>query len=874
MALFVRPFLSPPASAMHSHFAVMLRAVVALSIAAPMGAQQDSIDTSAPHSGNGHVVILIDSLDRAAFANVSELLQARVPGLVVSRTGDGATRWFMRGPASVWETFPLVLVDDVRIGVAGSGMRDLGTRPPLLDELDLEDVERIEVMSGPATAIRYGAGAGNGVIRIMTFAPRAQATSFRLATSATRLDENVMYPTNANRPGVDSAGGAVPRCTLQLEANDLCTPSGPIRRLNALESDSPFEAAFGTRMAATVASGHDRLAWRGGATFDHQRSTAGTLGRQRVHVRGATAIRITRTADVIARANWMRGAADLPVSAPLNRSILTQGLLARADTAWPGFVQPARSPYDATRYGASADGGWRPRDWLDVRLTSGIQRLVDENDLEYGVTSGFFGRLDVDMRGERRRRDANARLDAVARYGIRALDHESVVTIEYAASRHEEEVSEYRMASGDTVGWRIFWINGRTAIAGVGLVQRVRLGWNLELVGGMRLDQVRLGDQRWDVPPSPHLAISWETRPSVLAALSTLRIRAALGDIANVPQTLHLSGVIFPVPPGGSAAERPEAAVTRERELGTDATLLDDRLILSFTWYKKRTSNVVAPLLGPQPSQPYFDLIEVLNRGIEASVRARLLHTARLTWDARAWYAYNHNEVTRGGRGILEFSEPFSTPVAGTQWVASGQPLGALRSQPIVAVRDLDGDGLIDNACYDDPSCEVVVSRQNEFRPAHPPTTASLATSLRLGALTVSALIDHRSGHVMDNVTMRARCFRECEGLYDPATSLRNQAETFLASSFSTGTSVLNAGYTKLREISLRVDGPAQWARALGGSRLAITLAGRNIATWTEYRGLDPETTSSPWIPLASIDDAATPLPRALIVRVELSGRQ
>lgn len=839
-----------------------------------MHAQQDSISALPQDWAGERLVITLDSLDRAAFANVSELLQARVPGLAIARTGDGAMRWFMRGPASVWETFPLVLVDDVRIGMAGSGMRDLGTRPPLLDELDLEDIERIEVMSGPATAIGYGAGAGNGVIRIMTFAPRPQATSFRIATSATRLDENVVYPTNANRPGVDSAGGAVPRCSLQLEANELCTPSGPIRRLNALENDSPFEAAFGARVAATVASGHDRLAWRGGATFDHQRSTAGTLAGRRMHVHGATALRITQTADVTVRANWMRGSADLPASGLLNRSLLSQGLLARADTAWPGFVPPPRSPYDATRYGASADGGWRPRSWLDVRLTSGIHRLVDDNDLEYGVPSGFFGPLDVDMRGERRRRDANARLDAVARYALGPHDHQTAVRIEYAASRYEEEASEYLMADGDTVGWRVFWINRRTALAGVGLVQRVRLGRNVELVGGLRFDQVRLTDVRWDVPPSPHLAISWQTRPSILNALSTLRVRAALGDIANVPQTTRLSGLLIALPPGGSAPERPKAEVTRERELGTDATLLDDRLTLSFTWYKKRTSNVVAVLAGSQPSQPYFDRIEVLNRGIEASVRARLLHTARLTWDARAWYAYNHNEVTRGGRGILEFSEPFSTPIAGTQWVASGQPLGSLRSQPIVAVRDLDGDGLIDNACYDGPSCEVVVSRQNEFRPAHPPTTASLATSLQLGALTVSALIDHRSGHVMDNVTMRSRCFRECEGLYDPTTSLRNQAETFLASSFSTGTSVLNAGYTKLREISLRVDGPAQWARALGGSRLAITLAGRNIATWTEYRGLDPETTSSPWIPLASIDDAATPLPRALIVRVALSGRQ
>ena len=108
------------------------------------------------------------------FANVAELLQARVPGLHVARTGDGGMRWFMRGPSSMAESTPMVLVDDVQMNTAGSAMRDLGTRPPLLDEIDIEDVERIEVWSGPATAIQQGTGAGNGVIRIVTFAPRAQ----------------------------------------------------------------------------------------------------------------------------------------------------------------------------------------------------------------------------------------------------------------------------------------------------------------------------------------------------------------------------------------------------------------------------------------------------------------------------------------------------------------------------------------------------------------------------------------------------------------------------------------------------------------------------------------------------------------------------
>jgi hypothetical protein len=244
-----------------------------------------------------------------------------------------------------------------------------------------------------------------------------------------------------------------------------------------------------------------------------------------------------------------------------------------------------------------------------------------------------------------------------------------------------------------------------------------------------------------------------------------------------------------------------------------------------------------------------------------------------VTWRARAWYAYNNNEVTRAMGGIADFNEPiFGIPqfFFSPQWIVPGQPLGAHRSRPIISIRDLDGDGLLDDACYEDAApCEVVVRQQDEFRPAYPPTSASLETTVRFGSLTLSVLLDHRSGHVMNNGTMEARCFQECPALYDPSTPVRDQANAMLAL-HGIGTMVQDASYTKLREISLKIETPASWAGALHGSRLAVSLAGRNLVTWTDYAGLDPETTSAPWIPLANSDEAAAPLPRRFLVRIDL----
>lgn len=830
---------------------------LALSFASPLPAfQQDTIGAEA--------VIVLDSLDRAAFANVAELLQARVPGLHITRTGDGAMQWFMRGPSSATGSMPMVLIDGARMTVAGSGMTDMGTRPPLLDDIDLEEVDRIEVWNGTASAIMQGTGAGNGVINVVTVAPRAQKTSFRMAASGSRLDDATAYPANAVRAGVDTSGQPVRRCTLRLQADELCTPTGPVMYINPLETGSPFETALAARVAVAIASGNERLAWQTGASVDRQGSTTGTLAAQRLHVRGSATFRANRDAEATLRAHWMRGDSDLP--APNEQSELLQGLFARPDTVWRGFVEPPTSPYTSRRYGIALNGRWHARNWLEARLTSGIERLVDENDLEYVRDRGPFALLDIDIRGERRYRDLTARLNVEARYGARSLRQATVLTLERVVSRQEEEFSErYRFEPGSATE-RAWWMNYRTGIAGVGMTQHLRVADAVTVTGGLRLDQARLGDLRWDVPPSPHVSATWDVRPFVPAAVGGVRLRAALGDVANLPQTTR----IFFLPRAGEP-ERPKAEVTRERAVGLDARFAHERVGVSVDWYTKRTSNVRTAMEVFQPSLagfPGFQRIEVLNRGIETAVRARVIQRGRFTWDVRGSYAYNHNEVRRAPqRGRIDLGEP---ALFAGQWLMQGQPLGAYRTLPIESVRDLDGDGLVDDICYGTPGCEVLVGTSAVFRPAFPPTSATLETSVRFGSLTFSMLADHRGGHALSNLTLESRCFLSlCPALYDPSTSVREQTEAILASGL-TGSTVQDASFTKLREVSLRIEAPMSWARALGASWMTVALAGRNVATWTHYGGLDPESTSRSWIPLSGIDYGSMPLPRRFVLRVDL----
>jgi vitamin B12 transporter len=116
-------------------------------------------------------VIGAEEIARAGPGGLAALLQ-RQPGVeIVANGGPGSTSGvFLRG-ANTGQT--LVLLDGLRIGSSTSG-----TAP--LEAIPLEQIERIEILRGPASSL-YGADAIGGVIQIFTrsardgFAANAQA---------------------------------------------------------------------------------------------------------------------------------------------------------------------------------------------------------------------------------------------------------------------------------------------------------------------------------------------------------------------------------------------------------------------------------------------------------------------------------------------------------------------------------------------------------------------------------------------------------------------------------------------------------------------------------------------------------------------------
>jgi TonB-dependent SusC/RagA subfamily outer membrane receptor len=178
--------------------------------------------------GNDITVVDADSVVRTQpVASVTDLLDGRVPGLVVQRTsgapGDPG-RIRLRGTSGVLtNNDPIVIVDGVRIysqqsnarggNLANSGLTNFAAPSPL-DQIPVQTIETIEVLKGPSAATLYGADAANGVIVITTKRGRAGPAQWTVTADRSTTFIPGRYPDNYLRFGHLPADGTTILCPL------------------------------------------------------------------------------------------------------------------------------------------------------------------------------------------------------------------------------------------------------------------------------------------------------------------------------------------------------------------------------------------------------------------------------------------------------------------------------------------------------------------------------------------------------------------------------------------------------------------------------------------------------------------------------------
>lgn len=846
-----------------------------------------------------------DSLSRVEpVTTFSELLTTRAAGVVVmpsSGTVGTGSLITMRGVANPYLSIvPLVYVDGVRVDadMQASTVYVGGQAPSRLDDFDPATLQSVDILRGPAAAAIYGAEAANGVILLTTRQGSSGPVRFRAFTGQGFASEAVRFPDNVR--AVTATGIA---CPLDDQADGRCQVQ-TILRSNPLENGpaSPIAAgavrAYGLEAAGTVrkvrfALGADLRRDAGiyhlpAAEASRLASTYGTGALRddvldpnhlrRTNVYSTATITPSARLELVAAARYVAGSLRLPLNDDTQWGLLTNGLLGSPDSTsggqWldfrPGEIFQVGSTQSIDRFIGSASVRFRPTAFLELRGVLGGESLrqhdaqlqrAGEGPTVNGLRSGFV----VDNWATTKRLNATVSV-AVAWRSRGKFTGRTTLGVEHSGVWGDTllQLGVSLPPGGTSVSQAETLTAGRASDhmsnSGYLLEQALSVSGRLFLGAALRWDHAAGGGSSPAAVLDPAAWVSWLVPLKGRGALDMLRLRAATGSVAR-RSPFPLPVVVGPIgggaPPPSPRPPDPERTV--ETEMGADAALFRGRLGIGATVYGRVTRRFVT-FVFTQPSSGFtYQVInggEIWNQGVEVDLVGQPLQTQDATLSVRLGAWGNRNRAAR--------VTTFLPPVGFDQWVFWGYPVGTYLASSVLNLGDLNGDGVISRQ-------ELTVGEPMVSGSPLPTQGASASVALAWRRwLHVSATLEYRGGDSHLNLTSENRCqLVVCSGRSMPGTPLAEQARA-VAEGYGIGGEPEDAGFVKLREVSLTMTAPAPWAARIGASALRLTLAGRNLATWTPYRGLDPEVNAMGQQGVSRMDYFTQPLVRTLTARLDV----
>jgi TonB-dependent SusC/RagA subfamily outer membrane receptor len=849
------------------------------------------VETERKAIGNAVSTVSAEQLAGSGAQNIDAALSGKIAGAQVNLTsgtpGAGASVR-LRGTSSIiGGAEPLYIVDGVIVDNSSDELINFGYRSNptnRIADLNPNDIERVEVLKGAAAAALYGSRANNGVIQIFTRRGRA------------------------GRPQV-SVGQRVGRSELtrRLNFNDhpFNEAGAPVQRFD--NQDLIFRDAYTVETNASVSGGSEGTQYFLSADYADQEGIMEGSDFQKIGVRLNLDQTVGRWLRLSGGANYVTSSASLVTNGEqgvggLLTSIVftpTDVDLAAIDPETGRYRNPAFSfpnplevldtwnaPQDVSRFVGSFQARATPLEGGSLEYRLGYDTYSQETSLfipRGSAVAGFpLGNAQAVLRDQYL---LNNDLVGNYRFGLGGLELTSTAGVNHTYTRTGNVLStasDLTLTTELVRGAQTTTSQNRFETATLGIFGQQQIGWRdrLYLTGALRADAASTfgADERWQLYPkvSGSYLVSeepfWEN--SVLGRwFDSFRVRAALGYAGSQPggaydrfslynQAVNVTrqGLVH-ARRAGNPSLKPERQ--REVEAGFDASFLDERLGLTFTYYDQ----YVTDLLLPRPFVPssgYFDVLdnvgELSNKGMELEVRSTNFDRPSFGWNTTFIYSHNRNKVEKLAGGAFASTSGYPTRVA------EGYALGEFW-MPTYR-RDEAGNIVLNDAGNPLPSLapEFVGSPWPDFN-------ASLTNEFRVGSrVTAGFQLDGAFGQQVWNQTRRIMDRFQAGELYE--RQLRGEVtNAYRLAYFAIQSEYLEDGsYVKLREASLRYNAGRGLAGAIGASELQLELIGRNLHTWTEYTGYDPEINLFGAATAArGIDFAVYPVPRTVTLGVRVT---
>ena len=386
--------------------------------------------------------------------------------------------------------------------------------------------------------------------------------------------------------------------------------------------------------------------------------------------------------------------------------------------------------------------------------------------------------------------------------------------------------------------------------------------------------------------------------------LNTFRVRTAWGQTGRSPTPGAALNTLDFAPYVLNAASQPGAVPSSpgndslkaergvEIEAGFDAGMLNDRIGLEFTYFRKTSKDLLLqkplpPSLGYPAPFPFVNIGELVNQGFEVGINAQPIQMSNLTWDVRLGLNTLDSKVTDMGDVA-----PFGTT---NRFEKGGEPgmFVGLRIRSITENVTTCGP-----VTYTAPGACVLVSDDFErIGPVLPTFEGNFSSNITLFRdFNIFGMFDWKKGNYLYNNTdffRETQLVRSDNRLSPTKLSAQERLRrygnptggqpAFVREGVKPGfpaTATVNevrdayvqkADFVKLREISVAYSLPARYATYLKAQEATFTVSGRNLATWTEYEGFDPELLSAANSNFGRQDFLTLPPSRQLTLKLNLT---
>jgi TonB-linked SusC/RagA family outer membrane protein len=367
--------------------------------------------------------------------------------------------------------------------------------------------------------------------------------------------------------------------------------------------------------------------------------------------------------------------------------------------------------------------------------------------------------------------------------------------------------------------------------------------------------------------------------------IDNMKLRAAYGESGNltgigaysrfnVYNSSPLVGRTALLSPGQLSNENVKPEVQKEFEVGTDISFLQGRLNLTFNWYNKKVEDLLFPRFIA-PSNGYVSLLDnvgtVRNKGIELMIGGTPVKSKTFTWDINAIFNKNKNRVEQIPQGLIQYNLPAGTVSLLPGYAAgvfygfffakddngndvkntAGIPLQerGIQTSPSTYTPQRDGAGLPSGT----PLRKVIGDPNPEW-------TGTLTNTFAYNKLSLRVQLDAVQGNDVFNADFRTRQGVGNGKEYAEKEYLGELPRGYVAGVYGIEEWRISDGsFVKLREVSLNYS----FGKIKGFNDLSVTLSGRNLISWDNYNGFDPETNAGGGSTIArGIDFGNVPIPR------------